>query len=188
MQNKLPAALLLTAISTSAFALSTPPNVIFILTDDLGYSDIEPYGQQIIRTPNLSKMAENGMQFMQFYCGTSVSAPSRASLMTGLHTGHTHVRGNQEYAPEGQEPVGNMKTLGNLFQQAGYVTGIYGKWGLGFPGSGSEPTKKGFDYFFGYNCQRQAHTFYPKWLWENDEKTILTGKEYSQDLIHRQAL
>ena len=188
MQNKLPAALLLTAISTSAFALSTPPNVIFILTDDLGYSDIEPYGQQIIRTPNLSKMAENGMQFMQFYCGTSVSAPSRASLMTGLHTGHTHVRGNQEYAPEGQEPVGNMKTLGNLFQQAGYMTGIYGKWGLGFPGSGSEPTKKGFDYFFGYNCQRQAHTFYPKWLWENDEKTILTGKEYSQDLIHRQAL
>ena len=188
MRKSLPVTLLFTAVAAIGSAQNHKPNVILILVDDLGYSDIEPYGQEKIKTPHLNKMAENGMQFMQFYAGTSVSAPSRASLMTGLHTGHTHIRGNKEYAPEGQEPMGEMKTLGNLFQQAGYATGIYGKWGLGFPGSGSEPTKKGFDHFYGYNCQRQAHTFYPNWLWKNDEKTVLTGKEYSQDLIHRQAL
>ena len=188
MKKTFSTALFITAFAAAGSAQNQKPNVILILADDLGYSDIEPYGQEKIKTPNLNRMAENGMQFMQFYCGTSVSAPSRASLMTGLHTGHTHVRGNKEYAPEGQEPMGEMKTLGNLFQQAGYATGIYGKWGLGFPGSGSEPTKKGFDHFYGYNCQRQAHTFYPNWLWKNDEKTVLTGKEYSQDLIHRQAL
>ena len=188
MRKSLPLTLLFTAVAAIGSAQNHKPNVILILVDDLGYSDIEPYGQEKIKTPHLNKMAENGMQFMQFYAGTSVSAPSRASLMTGLHTGHTHIRGNKEYAPEGQEPLGEMKTLGNLFQQAGYATGIYGKWGLGFPGSGSEPTKKGFDHFYGYNCQRQAHTFYPNWLWKNDEKTVLTGKEYSQDLIHRQAL
>lgn len=188
MKITLPTTLLLTALAAVGSAQNQKPNVILILADDLGYSDIEPYGQQIIRTPNLSKMAENGMQFMQFYCGTSVSAPSRASLMTGLHTGHTHVRGNKEYLPEGQEPLGNYLTLGNLFRQAGYVTGIYGKWGLGYPGSRSEPTKKGFDHFFGYNCQRQSHSFYPEWLWKNDEKIPLTGKEYSADLIHREAL
>lgn len=188
MKKTFSTALFITAFAAAGSAQNQKPNVILILADDLGYSDIEPYGQEKIKTPNLNRMAENGMQFMQFYCGTSVSAPSRASLMTGLHTGHTHVRGNKEYTPEGQEPMGEMKTLGNLFQQAGYATGIYGKWGLGFPGSGSEPTKKGFDHFYGYNCQRQAHTFYPNWLWKNDEKTVLTGKEYSQDLIHRQAL
>lgn len=188
MRKSLPVTLLFTAVAAIGSAQNHKPNVILILVDDLGYSDIEPYGQEKIKTPHLNKMAENGMQFMQFYAGTSVSAPSRASLLTGLHTGHTHIRGNKEYAPEGQEPMGEMKTLGNLFQQAGYATGIYGKWGLGFPGSGSEPTKKGFDHFYGYNCQRQAHTFYPNWLWKNDEKTVLTGKEYSQDLIHRQAL
>lgn len=188
MRKSLPVTLLFTAVAAIGSAQNHKPNVILILVDDLGYSDIEPYGQEKIKTPHLNKMAENGMQFMQFYAGTSVSAPSRASLLTGLHTGHTHIRGNKEYAPEGQEPMGEMKTLGNLFQQAGYATGIYGKWGLGFPGSGSEPTKKGFDHFYGYNCQRQAHTFYPNWLWKNDEKNVLTGKEYSQDLIHRQAL
>lgn len=187
MKKILPTTLLL-AISTTTFAQTQRPNVIFILADDLGYSDIEPYGQEKIITPNLNKMAEKGMQFMQFYCGSSVSAPSRASLMTGLHTGHTHVRGNKEYQPEGQEPLGNIQTLGNLFQQAGYVTGIYGKWGLGYPGSGSEPTHRGFDQFYGYNDQRQAHHYYPTYLWKNDKKMPLTGKEYAQDLIHKEAL
>ena len=188
MKKTLPATLLLTAFAAVGSAQDKMPNVILILVDDLGYSDIEPYGQKKIKTPHLTNMAENGMQFMQFYSGTSVSAPSRASLLTGLHTGHTHVRGNKEYAPEGQEPVGEMMTMGNLFRQAGYTTGVFGKWGLGYPGSGSEPTNKGFDYFYGYNCQRQAHTFYPNWLWENDKKIEFTGKVYSQDLIHRQAL
>lgn len=188
MKKTIPATLLLAAVSATSVAQIQKPNVIFILADDLGYSDIEPYGQEKIKTPNLTNMARSGMQFMQFYCGTSVSAPSRASLMTGLHTGHTYVRGNKEHLPEGQEPLGNFQTLGNLFQQAGYTTGIFGKWGLGFPGSGSEPTNKGFDQFYGYNCQRQSHSYYPEWLWKNDEKQALTGKEYAQDLIHREAM
>ena len=180
--------LFLSAVSALGFSQTKTPNVIFILADDLGYSDIQPYGQEKILTPNLNAMARNGMQFMQFYAGTSVSAPSRASLMTGLHTGHTHVRGNKEYAPEGQEPLGADQTLGNLFQNAGYVTGCFGKWGLGFPGSGNETTDKGFDVFYGYNCQRQAHTYYPQWLYSNKTKVMLDGKQYSQDLIHQQAL
>lgn len=180
--------LFLSAISALGFSQNKTPNVIFILADDLGYSDIQPYGQEKILTPNLNAMARNGMQFMQFYAGTSVSAPSRASLMTGLHTGHTHVRGNKEYAPEGQEPLGTDKTLGDLFQSAGYVTGCFGKWGLGFPSSGAETTDKGFDVFYGYNCQRQAHTYYPQWLYSNKTKVMLDGKQYSQDLIHQQAL
>ena len=188
MNKSLPASLLLSAVSMAAFSQNQKPNVILILVDDLGYSDIEPYGQEKIKTPNLTRMAENGMQFMQFYAGTSVSAPSRASLMTGLHTGHTHVRGNREISPEGQEPVGDMKTLGDLFKQANYTTGIFGKWGLGYPGSDSEPTNRGFDEFYGYNCQRQAHSYFPKYLWKNEAKVMLNGKEYSQDLIHGEAL
>ncbi|HHT23215.1 MAG TPA: arylsulfatase [Bacteroidales bacterium] len=188
MKKILSSTLLLSAVPLAAMAQAEKPNVIFVLVDDLGYTDIEPYGQEKIQTPNLSQMAENGMQFMQFYSGSTVSAPSRASLMTGMHTGHTKIRGNKEIQPEGQEPVGDMLTLGDLFQTAGYATGIFGKWGLGYPGSGSEPTKKGFDEFYGYNCQRQAHRFFPQWLWENDSKIMLNGEGYSQDLIHQKAL
>lgn len=188
MKKILSSSLLLSSIAVGALAQSQKPNVILILCDDLGYSDIEPYGQEKIKTPNLTQMANAGIQFNQFYSGTSVSAPSRASLMTGLHTGHAHVRGNKEYSPEGQEPIGKALTLGNLFQQAGYATACFGKWGLGFPGSGSEATDKGFDTFFGYNCQRQAHTYYPQWLYRDKVKLMLEGKAYSQDLIHEHAL
>lgn len=170
-------------------ATNERPNVIYLLCDDMGYSDIEAYGQQMISTPNLTRLVNNGMSFTQFYASTAVSAPSRASLMTGQHTGHTKIRGNKEIQPEGQEPLNpKVETLGNLFQQNGYVTGCFGKWGMGYPGSGSEANDMGFDVFYGYNCQRKAHTYYPEYLWSNKEKVHLGRNSYSQDLIHQEAL
>lgn len=172
-----------------AVATTERPNVIYLLCDDMGYSDIEAYGQQMISTPNLTQLVNNGMSFTQFYASTAVSAPSRASLMTGQHTGHTKIRGNKEIQPEGQEPLDpNVETLGNLFQQNGYVTGCFGKWGMGYPGSGGEANDMGFDVFYGYNCQRKAHSYYPQYLWNNKEKVQLGGNSYSQDLIHQEAL
>lgn len=172
-----------------AVATTERPNVIYLLCDDMGYSDIEAYGQQMISTPNLTRLVNNGMSFTQFYASTAVSAPSRASLMTGQHTGHTKIRGNKEIQPEGQEPLDpNVETLGNLFQQNGYITGCFGKWGMGYPGSGGEANDMGFDVFYGYNCQRKAHSYYPEYLWNNKEKVQLGGNSYSQDLIHQEAL
>lgn len=164
------------------------PNVIYLLCDDMGYSDIEAYGQQMISTPNLTRLVQNGMSFTQFYASTAVSAPSRASLMTGQHTGHTKIRGNKEIQPEGQAPLDpDVKTLGNLFQESGYTTGCFGKWGMGYPGSGGEANDMGFDVFYGYNCQRKAHKYYPEYLWDNKEKEYQNGR-YSQDAIHEHAL
>jgi len=172
-----------------------PTNVIFILADDLGIGDVTPYGQKLIKTPNLDRMTREGMRFTQAYSGTAVSAPSRASLMTGLHTGHTHIRGNLRHDPEGQVamPEGTY-TMGQMFKNAGYATGCFGKWGLGYPGSESDPTKVGFDNFFGYNCQTLAHDYYPDHLWDNttrvEFKENYDQKEntYSADLIHGKAL
>lgn len=172
-----------------------PINVIYILADDLGYGDIGCYGQEKIKTPNIDRMAKNGMLFTQNYAGCTVSAPSRASLMTGLHTGHTQIRGNEEIDPEGQQPMtADTYTIGKLMHAAGYTTGIFGKWGLGYPGSTSDPNSMGFDEFFGYNCQRQAHSFYPDHLWHNKERVDLKENEnngrriYSQDLIHEHGI
>lgn len=171
------------------------PNVIYILADDLGYGDIEPYGQKIIKTPYLTAMASEGMLFTQHYAGSTVSAPSRSSLMTGLHTGNTQIRGNKEIAPEGQQPMKeNTYTIGKLMKNAGYATGLFGKWGLGYPESPSVPGKMGFDQFYGYNCQREAHSYYPQHLWKNQEMILLEGNQngqrntYSQELIHQEAL
>lgn len=173
-----------------AVATTERPNVIYLLCDDMGYSDIEAYGQQMISTPNLNRMINNGMSFTQFYASTAVSAPSRASLMTGQHTGHTKIRGNKEIQPEGQEPLDpNVETIGQLFQQNGYVTGCFGKWGMGYPGSVGEPNKMGFDEFFGYNCQRYAHSYYPSWLWHNEERINYPNRDvYSQDEIHKHVM
>lgn len=171
-----------------------PMNVIFILCDDMGYGDLGCYGQKYTHTPNLDRMAEEGMQFMQHYAGCPVSAPSRCSIQTGLHTGHTQVRGNREVRPEGQMPMAaGTYTIARLMKSAGYATGIFGKWGLGLPGSESTPNKMGYDEFYGYNCQRQAHTYYPDHLWHNETKVELPGnnkerKSYSQDMIHAQAM
>ena len=187
--------LLLVGMSGCEKTPERPMNVVYILADDLGYGDVGCYGQQIIKTPNIDRMAKEGMLFTQHYAGCTVSAPSRCSLMTGLHTGHTQVRGNREITPEGQQPMReDTYTLGKLMKSAGYTTGIFGKWGLGNPGSVSIPNKMGFDEFYGYNCQRQSHSFYPDHLWHNEEKVLFPENEnnacktYSQDLIHEQAL
>jgi arylsulfatase A len=159
------------------------PNIIYILADDLGWGDLSCYGQSKFETPNIDSLAAEGMKFTQHYSGSTVCAPSRCSLMTGLHTGHTVVRGNKEIKPEGQSPMpADTVTIPRLLSSAGYKTGMFGKWGLGAPGSESDPADH-FDEFYGYNCQRQSHTFYPDHLWHNRHKIELDGKTYSHDLI-----
>ncbi|MCL5282793.1 MAG: arylsulfatase [Planctomycetes bacterium] len=181
------------------------PNIIFILADDLGYGDLGCYGQKQIQTPNLDRLAAEGMRFTDHYAGTTVCAPSRCSLMTGLHTGHTYVRGNHEVQPMGQLPLPlDTATLPKVLRKAGYTTALIGKWGLGGPDSTGTPNRQGFDYFFGYLCQRHAHNYYPEFLFRNDQRILLKNKvaggrpdgagvatekvEYSYDLMEREAL
>jgi arylsulfatase A len=183
------ATLLSALLAAPTIAAPQPPNVIFILADDLGYGDVGCFGQKLIRTPNIDRLAAEGMRFTQAYAGTTVCAPSRCALMTGLHTGHCPIRGNKEIKPEGQQPMpAGTFTVAHLMKRAGYTTGLIGKWGLGHPGSVSTPDKMGFDYFFGYNCQLKAHEYYPEYLWRNDEKVVLGGKSYSHDLMADDAL
>lgn len=170
------------------------PNIILIVADDLGYGDIGCYGQQKIETPNIDRLAKEGMKFTQFYAGTAVCAPSRSSLMTGLHTGHTAIRGNKSMQPEGQTPLpDSVITFASKLQTAGYATAAFGKWGLGYITTSGAPDKKGFDTFYGYNCQSLAHNYYPDHLWNNHERVdLLENKQsntiYSADLIQGQAL
>ncbi len=209
----------------------TSPNIIYILADDLGYGELGSYGQKLIETPNLDQLAAKGIRFTQHYSGAPVCAPSRCVLLTGKHMGHAHIRGNDEWDErgevwnfakaaedpnlEGQRPLpAGTNTIGSLLQAVGYKTGMVGKWGLGAPLSDGIPTNRGFDFFYGFNCQRQAHTYYPKHLWKNDQKVWLdnelvvpgtkleTGadplneasyaryrlKEYAPDLMHQEAL
>lgn len=147
------------------------PNVIFIMADDLGYGDLGCYGQQAIKTPRLDQMAAEGLRFTQFYAGSTVCAPSRCSLMTGLHSGHARVRGNA-LVPLAPEDV----TIAGQFKRAGYATALIGKWGLGEEGTSGRPTKKGFDYFYGYLNQVHAHNYYPHYLWRNEDKVPLRNK------------
>ncbi len=144
------------------------PNIIYILADDLGYGDLGCYGQKKFSTPNLDRLAAEGLRFTQHYSGSTVCAPSRSALMTGQHTGHTPIRGNMEKTPEGQVPLPDRAyTLAELLKEKGYVTGAFGKWGLGYPGSEGDPNNQGFDVFYGYNCQRLAHHYYTWHLWHN---------------------
>ena len=166
-----------------------PPNILFILADDLGYGDLGCYGQQRIQTPNLDKLAAGGMRFTQTYAGATVCAPSRCCLMTGKHTGHATIRGNKK--PEvGLKP--GEETVASLLQKAGYATALFGKWGLGGPGTGSVPNTRGFDRFFGYLDQQHAHNSFPEHLWENQNEFLLPEnwfnrrKTFSNDLFtHR---
>lgn len=173
--------------SSSASAASKP-NLIYILLDDAGYADLSCYGQKKFQTPNIDQLAKEGLKFTDHYAGCTVCAPTRCCLMTGLHTGHAVVRGNREVQPEGQASMpADIVTIPRLLRKAGYVTGAFGKWGLGAPGSASDPANH-FDEFFGYNCQRQAHNYYPTHLWHNREKVELDGKTYSHDLIMAESL
>lgn len=169
---------------------SSKPNIIYILADDLGYGELGCFGQEKIETPNIDALAENGIKFTQHYSGAPVCAPSRCVLLTGKHMGHAQVRGNDEWRERGNvwdyramladstlEGQGPMKegtvTIAHKMKSAGYKTAMFGKWGLGAPHTNSIPTKMGFDYFVGYNCQRIAHTFFPTHLWKNESKLHL---------------
>jgi arylsulfatase A-like enzyme len=175
--------------------LETQPNIIYILADDLGYGDLSVYGQTKFETPNIDKLASQGMLFTQHYSGSTVCAPSRSALLTGMNTGHTVVRGNKEIMPEGQYPIpDNTYTLAEALKKAGYTTGAFGKWGLGFPGSEGDPTNQGFDTFFGYNCQRMGHNYYPYHLWSNKDSIDLKNNQgtqkgtYAPSLIHKKTI
>lgn len=181
--------LALAAFGVAPVAAADKPNVVFILADDLGYGDLGCFGQKLIRTPNIDRLAAEGRRFTNAYAGATVCAPSRCCLMTGKHGGHAAIRGNREIKPEGQQPMpADTVTVAHLFQRAGYATGAVGKWGLGHPGSASTPDKMGVGHFFGYNCQRLAHEHYPPSLWRNNEKVLLDGKTFSHDLMTDEAV
>lgn len=183
--------LLTTLVSLPAMAADQPterPNIVYILLDDAGYGDLSCYGQQKFQTPNIDRLAKEGMKFTQHYSGSTVCAPTRCSLMTGVHTGHSYVRGNREVKPEGQAAMpADIVTIPRLLQTAGYTTGAFGKWGLGAPSSPSDPAEH-FDLFFGYNCQREAHSYYPEHLWRNLQKVPMDGETYSATVIMDEAL
>ena len=174
---------------------SRRPNIIFILADDLGYGDIGCQGQEQILTPNIDRLAAEGMRFTDAYAGSTVCAPSRCTLMTGLHTGHCRVRGNAR-VPLRPEDI----TVAEVLKRAGYATALIGKWGLGEPDTTGIPNRKGFDEFFGYLNQGRAHNYYPEYLWRNEEKVVVEGNvleapqvskqctQYSHDLFTKEAL
>jgi arylsulfatase A len=181
------------------------PNIVYIIADDLGYAEVGCYGQKKIKTPNIDKLARQGMKFTQHYSGNPVCAPSRCVLMTGKHSGHSQVRGNKQVGGQegwklgstigGQWPLKEgTVTVAKILKEAGYTTGAFGKWGLGRVGTTGDPNKQGFDHFYGYICQRQAHTYYPNHLWRDDKIEWIEenkdGKEgaYSHDLIAEEAL
>lgn len=213
-----------TLVAASAFSLSaalaraTPqPNVVFILADDLGWGELGCYGQKKIRTPNIDRLASQGLRFTRHYSGAPVCAPARCVLMTGKHLGHAQIRGNlqarvnfPEFKKGGQHPItADALTMAEVFKQAGYRTAAMGKWGLGPVGSTGDPNQQGFDHFYGYNCQAVAHSFFPKALWDDDQHVIINekpipghakqpdgevkledwiGENYASDLIRADAL
>lgn len=172
------------------------PNIIFILSDDLAQGDVGCYGQQLIKTPNLDRMAAEGTRFTQAYCGTTVCAPSRTSLMIGLDTGHSPIRANREIGEEGQMPLpAGTHTVAQMLKTAGYATACAGKWGMGMFDTTGSPFKMGFDHFYGYNCQRHAHSYFPTYLYNDDKRFTLPGNDglgvgpiYAQELIETEVL
>ena len=169
------------------------PNVVFIMADDLGIGDLGCYGQDRIQTPAIDALAEQGMKFTQHYSGSTVSAPSRCVLLTGKHTGHSFIRGNKGYkAEDGRSYDLNLAdeeiTVGEIFKSRNYVTACVGKWGLGGPSAEGHPNQQGFDYFFGYLGQGNAHRYYPTQLFENNTPVMLNKKVYSHDMIMDKAL
>jgi len=180
-------------------------NIVYIMADDLGYAEVGCYGQKKIKTPNIDKLAAEGMRFTQHHSGNPVCAPSRCAMMTGLHTGHAQIRANKEVGGKegwvlgstigGQWPIkADTVTVAKILKKAGYTTGAFGKWGLGRVGTTGDPNKQGFDHFYGYICQRQAHTYYPNHLWHDGKIEWLDAnkngqeKVYSHDLIAAEAL
>ncbi|HKJ68754.1 MAG TPA: sulfatase-like hydrolase/transferase [bacterium] len=183
------AALMLPSLGGVRAQRNAKPNIIYILADDMGYGNPGCYGQETLQTPNIQRLAAEGMKFTDHYAGSTVCAPSRCALMTGMHMGHAYIRGNQR-VPLRRQDV----TVAGLLQDAGYVTGLYGKWGLGEPETTGIPNKQGFDEFFGYLNQHHAHDYYPVHLWDNMHRIWLSGnevcqrQEYSHNVIHDRAM
>ncbi len=188
--------LIATLFATGTVVVAETPargktNFIFVLSDDIAQGDLGCYGQKLIKTPRLDQMAAEGTRYLQAYCGTSVCAPSRSSFFTGLHTGHCPIRGNYEVPPEGQLPLPDQTvTIAEIARSAGYATATFGKWGMGFFDSSGSPFNQGVDHFFGYNCQRHAHSYFPTYLYDDDVPFLLPGndgqslgKTYAQELI-----
>lgn len=190
-----PAPLALLALSALVAAVDAraqrPPNVVYILLDDAGWGDLGCYGQQKLATPNIDRLAAEGMRFTQHYAGSTVCAPTRSCLMTGQHTGHTPIRGNgrAKGEPEQVLPIGaGTTTVAGLLAQQGYATGAFGKWSLGGPGSTSDALALGFDHFTGFYNQAYAHDYYPRWLWRDGEKLQLDRSRYAHDVYMEDAL
>lgn len=178
---------LLCCVAYSALSLQAQdrPNIVFILADDLGCFELGCYGQQKINTPNIDKLAAGGMKFTRFYAGNNVCAPSRCALLTGKHPGHAYIRDNKEAQPEGQHPIrAEDITFATLLKQQGYATAAIGKWGLGMFDTTGDPLRHGFDFFFGYNCQRHAHYHYPEYLYRNNARFNLHGNQKQTGVIH----
>ncbi|MGI9242417.1 MAG: arylsulfatase [Verrucomicrobiales bacterium] len=184
--------------SASAVDRGESPNVIFIMADDMGYADAGCYGGKVISTPNIDRLAAEGTRFTQCYAGATVCAPSRSVLMTGLHGGHTRVRGNTSKVAgvtglggkTGRVPLEDADvTVAEVLKSAGYATGMAGKWGLGEPKTSGLPNAQGFDEWVGFLNQRRAHSYYPEFIWNNQHKVVLPGNadgaegDYIQDLI-----
>jgi arylsulfatase A-like enzyme len=167
-----------------------PPNIVYILADDLGYGDLSCYDQKEFSTPRIDSLARDGLKFTQHYAGSTVCAPSRCALMTGFHTGHAEIRGNKSTADgESNAPLSPQAvTVAKILQTKGYATGCFGKWGLGYHGNSGDPQKQGFDEFFGYYDQAQAHNYYPPFLYHNGGRIVLDRKTYSHDLIAEKGL
>ncbi|QDT95212.1 arylsulfatase [Gimesia aquarii] len=181
---------LLTSTSNTEAASKQLPNIVFIIADDLGYKELGCYGQKWIQTPNIDKIAKNGIRFTQFYSGNAVCAPSRCNLLTGKHPGHAYIRDNRnpkhlQHMKEkegwefpGQYPIPDAEvTIAEMLKQKNYATGAMGKWGLGHFGTTGDPNRQGFDLFYGFNCQVHAHNHYPKFLWRNNTKETLPGND-----------
>ncbi|MCA8942772.1 MAG: arylsulfatase, partial [Planctomycetes bacterium] len=152
----------------------TRPNIVYVLADDLGYGELGSYGQTKIHTPNLDRLAREGMRFTRHYAGAPVCAPSRCVLLTGRHLAHARIRDNKEVQPEGQQPIeAEDVTIAEVLRPAGYATAAIGKWGLGPTGSSGDPNAQGFDRFFGCVCQRVAHSYYPPHLWRDGERIVI---------------
>jgi arylsulfatase A-like enzyme len=173
----------------SQVALAKKPNFVYIMVDDAGYGDFSCFGQKKFKTPHVDRMAKEGMKLTDFYSSSTVCAPSRSSLMTGHHSGHGFIRGNKEIRPEGQHPLPlKAVTIPEVLKGSGYISGMFGKWGLGAPGSEGDPMNQGFDRFYGLNCQRQSHNFYPTHVWSDRKKVMLDRKHYSHSLIADECL
>ncbi len=196
------------AVAAAAEKPDRPPNIIYFLADDLGYAELGCYGQEWIKTPNVDRIAAEGIRFTQHYSGNAVCAPSRCCLMTGKHPGHAYIRSNGNpkhpqqriekygYQFPGQHPIPDAEvTIPEMLKQKGYATGAMGKWGLGHFGTTGDPNRQGFDLFYGFNCQVHAHNHFPRFLWRNAQREVLPGNDrtlsgqtYSQDRFREVAL